>query len=107
MTNAASRIAGLATLALAALPIAAISTTAHAAPVAVKVSDIDLNSTAGLAAFHQRAEAAAHSFCRTALQPKSPLRGPASCRAAIRTELAEKLPAAQNAQRTHVVYASR
>jgi UrcA family protein len=107
MTHVASRIAGLATLALAALPIAALSTAAHAAPGVVTVSDLDLNSAAGVAAFNQRAEAAAYSFCRSTIQPKSPLRNPASCRAAIRIELTQKLPAAQYAQRTGTAYASR
>lgn len=107
MTHVASRIAGIATLALAALPIAALSTAAHAAPVVVKVADLDLNSAAGVAAFSQRVEAAAYSYCRSSLQTKSPLRNPASCRAAIRTELIQKLPTAQYAQRSGVAYAAR
>lgn len=107
MTNFASRIAGVATLALAALPLAAIATTADARPVTVQVSDIDLNSAQGLAAFEQRAKRAAHEFCRDARRPASPLARAASCRAAVMTELQEKLPAAQLAQVRGSTYAAR
>lgn len=107
MTNFASRIAGVATLALAALPLAAIATTAAARPVAVQVSDIDLNSAQGLAAFDKRAERAARDFCRDARRPASPLARAATCRAAVLTELREKLPAAQMAQIRGATYAAR
>ena len=107
MTNFASRIAGVATLALAALPLAAIATTAAARPVAVQVSDIDLNSAHGLAAFEQRAERAAHAFCKNTRQPPNQLGRAATCRQAVITELHEKLPAVQQAQIRGSIYAAR
>ncbi|HVI34310.1 UrcA family protein [Phenylobacterium sp.] len=106
MTNFASRIAGVATLALAALPLAAIATTADARPVSVQVSDIDLNSAHGLAAFEQRAKHAAREFCRDSRGPESPLVR-ANCRSAVMSELHEKLPAAQLAQIRGATYAAR
>lgn len=107
MTNFAARIAGVATLALAALPVAAIATAAHAAPMSVKVGDLNLNSPAGLVAFNQRSQAAATAYCRSALLPRSAMETVQSCRKAIKTELNEKLPAVQQSQLDHAVYAAR
>jgi UrcA family protein len=106
MTNAASRIAGLATLALAALPIAALATGAHAAPVAVKVGDLNLNSADGLQTFHQRTEAAASTYCRTT-QRGIRLNEMKACKASVRAEMAAKLVIAQQAQLGAGVYAAR
>jgi UrcA family protein len=88
MTNFTARIAGVATLALAALPVAALST-AHAAtyvPASVRVADLDLSTSAGKAAFDQRTQAAARHFCsrEMALDIK------AGCEAAVRAEVADK-----------------
>lgn len=107
MTNFASRIAGVATLALAALPLAAIATTADARPVTVQVSDIDLNSAQGLAAYERRAEKAAYDFCRDARREVGPLSRAASCRKAVLAELNDKLPAMQMAQIRGSTYAAR
>jgi hypothetical protein len=41
MTDFIARFAGVATLALAALPAAALSTNAHAAPAAAQVAQLD------------------------------------------------------------------
>ncbi|WP_374471307.1 UrcA family protein [Phenylobacterium sp.] len=98
MTNFASRIAGVATLALAALPFAAISTAAAAAPVAVKVADLDLNSAQGLATFEARAEKAANAYCAANGLGARPVGDVAACRAAVRQEIQDKLPAVQQAQ---------
>ncbi len=97
MTSITTRIAGLATLALAALPMAALSTNAHAAPVAVQVADLNLNSEAGLAAFHQRAEAAAQAYCLTKA-PAHALATQAACIKGVRTEAIEKLAGAKQSQ---------
>jgi UrcA family protein len=98
MTNAVSRIAGLATLALAALPIAALATGAHAGPIAVKVGDLNLNSADGLAAFHQRTETAATRYCRATVPVMTHINAMASCRTAVRAEMASKMAVVQQAQ---------
>ena len=88
MTNFASKIAGVATLALAALPMAALSTAAHAAPTArVQVSDLNLASIEGVATFHQRVAVAARQICGE----EKGLRQQAACNAGVRTEVQEKL----------------
>jgi len=88
MTNFTARIAGVATLALAVLPVAALST-AHAAthpPVSVRVADIDLSTADGRSALVARTDAAAHRYCagEVALDLK------AACEAGVRSEVAEK-----------------
>jgi UrcA family protein len=107
MTNAASRFAGLATLALAALPIAALATGAHAAPAAVKVRDLNLNSADGLGTFRQRTEAAASTYCRTNHPGTIRINEMEACKAGVRAEMAAKLVIAQQAQRGADVYAAR
>ncbi|HEY8617053.1 UrcA family protein [Phenylobacterium sp.] len=107
MTHFASRIAGVATLALAVLPLAAISTAATAAPAAVKVADIDLNSPHGKAAFEARLERAATNFCSAQRTGVRPLGRAASCREGVREEVVAKLPMVQQAQLARSTYAAR
>ncbi len=86
-------VASAATLALAALPISALTTVAHAqTPVRIAVSDLDLSSPAGAAAFDRRVRRAADDLCgyNDAPAPRSP-----SCREAVRAEALEKLGEAQ------------
>ena len=88
MTNFTARIAGVATLALAVLPVAALST-AHAAthaPVSVRVSDIDLSTADGRSALVARAGVAAHRYCANEFS----LDMKAACEAGVRSEIAEK-----------------
>jgi UrcA family protein len=95
MINVTARIAGLATLALAALPVAALTTAAHAQGVAhqtVQVADLNLATAAGKAAFDRRVEAAARRFCTS----ERGMDMQASCRAGVRAEANEK--AATNVQ---------
>jgi len=90
MTTFAARFAGLATLALAALPIAALTTVAHAAthvPAAVRIADLDLASADGRATFDQRVDAAARKFCSS----ESSLDLKAGCAAGVRAEMNEKV----------------
>ena len=90
MTTFAARFAGLATLALAALPAAALTTVAHAGthvPAAVRIADLDLASTDGRAAFDQRVDAAARKFCST----EASLDLKAGCTAGVRAEMNEKV----------------
>ena len=88
MTNYTARIASVATLALALLPVAALST-AHAgnaqvpyAAQSVQVSDLNLASASGKAVLAQRADTAARHFCR---DEKS-----LDVKAACRSEVTEK-----------------
>lgn len=107
MTNITARIAGLATLALAALPMAALSTNAYAAPATVQVSDLNLSSEAGMATFHQRTAAAAQAFCSTKA-PARALSAQSACLKGVRAEVTEKLADARQAQlatRTTIVAA--
>jgi UrcA family protein len=85
-------IAGVATLALALLPVAALST-AHAANASVpyaaqsvQVSDLNLASASGKAMLAQRADAAARHFCRD----ERSLDAKAACQAGVRAEVSEK-----------------
>ena len=99
-------ISSIAMLALAALPIVALSTTAaQAAPAAVKVADLNLVSQEGVATFNQRADYAARKFCNTEISPPAP----ANCRAGVKTELNEKMDAIRSAQaaRASTTFAAR
>ena len=92
-TSLTSRIAGVAMLALAALPIAALATNVQAAP-SVRVGDLNLLAPAGQAVFAERAENAGRKFC-------AEVRGVSaiqSCRAGVREELAEKMEVVRLAQ---------
>ena len=93
MTNFASRISGVAMLALAALPIAALATAAHAQTV-VKVADINLLSPQGVSEYSQRADAAGRKFCL----PERSLAGRAACVAGVKVELNEQLATLRTAQ---------
>ena len=96
MTNFASKISGVASLVLAALPIAALATASHAQTV-VKVADINVLTPQGVSEFNQRADAAGRKFCL----PERTLAGRASCVAAVKVELNEKLTSLRMAQLEH------
>lgn len=88
MTAFTARIAGVATLALAVLPVAALST-AHAAeyaPATVRIADLNLATPTGKAAFDARVDMAAHRFCAD----ERKLDFKAACEAGVRTEMNEK-----------------
>lgn len=88
-----STLAAAATLALAAVPMLALATNASATePVAVKVSDINTLTPEGARAFADRVDAAANRFCQKA-NPNMRLTERASCEAAVKVEVAEKLQA--------------
>ena len=89
MINFAAKIAGVATLALAALPVVALTTVAHAAPapVTIQVSDLDLGSQAGRDAFAARVRLAEGQMCRE----EGALGGFDGCARAVRMEAREKL----------------
>ena len=105
-----STLAGVATLALAIIPVAAFGAAAHAAPVAIQASDIDTLSPEGAQTFQQRADAATRKFCRTATAGQPGLREKAACKAAVQAEISEKFAArntALAAQRQANTLASR
>ncbi len=85
-------VCSVAMLALAALPIAALSTAANAATV--KVSDLNLNTSAGVAAFEARAERAAWQFCAN----ERSVSAIQACRAGVAAELAQKMDVVRTAQ---------
>jgi UrcA family protein len=90
MTTFTARLASIATLALAVLPAAALTTTAHSAPYVsakVQVADLNLASADGQAAFQARTDAAARRFCEgvTSLNTRD------ACRAGVRAEVNEKV----------------
>ena len=91
MSNLTAKFAGIATLALAILPVAALSTAAHAAPGAqrVQVGDLDLGSNTGIAKFDARVRRASHQMCGSEIG----LGGRDACETAVRAEAREKLAA--------------
>ena len=93
-----ARIAGLATLALAALPAAALTTAARAEPphASVRIADLNLATAAGRSAYQHRLDVAARRVC----SDETTLNIQAACRAGVRAEVNAKLAA-------KVQYASR
>lgn len=88
-----STLAGVATLALAALPMMALSTVARAAtPVTVSVADIDTRTAEGARIYDQRVEKAAVRFCRTQ-STNSRLTERMDCQNAVRAEMSDKFEA--------------
>ncbi len=88
--------AGMAGLALAALPIAALSTAAHAqtaptgyAQESVRVGDLNLSAPSGKAVFDQRVDHTARHFCSN----ERNLGLKAACQAGVRSEANEKAAA--------------
>lgn len=94
MKNLTNTISSAAMLALAVLPIAALSSTAFAAPATVKVADLNLSTVEGLATFQQRADFAARRFCNAELS----LSARANCHKGVQVELNEKMAAMRTAQ---------
>lgn len=94
MTNYAAKIAGAATLALAALPMVAMTTAAHAEPMKVSVAGIDLSSKAGQQAFAHRVQVAGREFCAT----EKTFTGREACLSGVRAEATEKMTALESSQ---------
>ena len=78
----------VAAIALAALPVVAIST-AHAAPVAVKVSDLNLGQASGSAALAHRIDRAAQTVCSDRVFIRD-LNQKAACVKAVRSEAMDR-----------------
>ena len=63
MFKFSTTLAGVATLALAAIPALALTTAAQAAPAVVKVSDLDVANAQHAQALEQRIKVAARKVC--------------------------------------------
>lgn len=104
MKDFTARLAGLAMLTLAAVPLAAgAASVAQAAPAAhIRVADLDLSSAQGRVAFDHRVIRAAQEVCLSSA--KVTLKETSDCQAAVKAEAHDKLAAVQAESRT---YASR
>lgn len=91
MFKISSTLAGVATLALATVPMLAIASGAHAAPVVVKVSDIDTSSAQGAKILNQRIEVAAREFCSQAKPGAISRLTDNACIQGVRTEMADSV----------------
>ena len=91
--NLTARVSSDALLALASLPMVALASGAHAATT-VRVSDLNLLTTDGVAAYHARANVAARGFCDDNRAISQRL----SCKAAVKAELNDKLTDLRQAQ---------
>lgn len=91
MFKFSSTLAGVATLALATVPMLAIASGAHAAPVTVKVSDIDTSSAQGAKILNKRIDIAAREFCARAEPGAMSRLADNACIRGVRTEMAERV----------------
>jgi len=88
MTNLIAKFADAVSPALVAFPLAImLATAAHAAPVRIHVSDLNLATHAGQATLQARVERAAQSFCGA----EKDLGIQAACKAGVRQEAQAKL----------------
>src|SRR5690606_38740382 len=99
MTQFASKIAGAAAIALAALPLVAIAGIAEAAPATVQISDLELSTPEGKAQFKARVKSAAQDYCRDRA-PTGTRMASRACIAGVEAELTEKLAAQQSGAKT-------
>jgi UrcA family protein len=93
--NILNTLSAMGALAMAATPLVAIGSAAHAAetgprPAYIRVADLDLSRPADVVVFKARVDAAASRFCSQNMT-STDLATLDSCRAAIRQEAAEKL----------------
>jgi UrcA family protein len=77
----------------AAAMMLTLSAAAHAAPVAVKVSDIDIDTAQGAAVLKQRTDDAARSYCTS--HSGRGLSERTACRDGVRAEIGERAAARQ------------
>lgn len=93
-TSLTNRLAGLATLGLAALPMTALSTAAQAAPATVVVKDLNLLTPQGNAILEKRISAATLKYC----VGRKPITATQACHEGVRAELAQKADAVRRTQ---------
>ncbi len=90
-------VSGIASVALAAVPMLALTTAAHAAPMRVTVGD--LSTAAGVAAFEQRIDKVAANVCQGLTEGVGTrMVNTGDCREAVRSEAIDKLSATQRSQ---------
>ena len=99
MNNILAKIANVSLLALAALPLIALGV-AHAQPVRINISDIDLSNPAQVAALDARIDQAADKFCRRPDENR-PLPQFLACKAGARQEAMEQVQAIRASQHAH------
>lgn len=95
MTKFSTALAGVATIALAAVPILALATGAQAAPVAVKVSDINVDSARDAHILEHRVAKAAADYCSAASAGRITLAAHHACLQGARAEIQDKLTVRQ------------
>ncbi|MFC3076551.1 UrcA family protein [Phenylobacterium terrae] len=106
MTNYVNKIAGIAAIALAALPLVAVAGVAEAATV--KISDLDVATVEGQLEFQSRVKDAASDFCRSHATPGSRARSHGACIAAVQAEMNDKMSQVQQARAVKAqTYAAR
>jgi len=88
MTSLVEKTATIALYALAALPFIAISV-AHAEPVTVRVSDLNMSQPAQVQQYEQRVNQAARQLCSSV--DARDLDQTAACTSAVKAEAADKL----------------
>lgn len=94
MSKLTHRLAAVATLALAALPVAALTTTAHAAEYRVPVGDLQLGTAAGAARFDARLKMAVNALC----EGQRGVTARSACESSVRAEAMDQLSAGQRRQ---------
>ena len=92
--NYVNKIAGIAAIALAALPLVAIAGVAEAATV--KVSDLNVATIEGQLEFRSRVQDAASDFCRDRAVNGLRTASHRACVAGVEAEMTEKLAAQQS-----------
>ena len=90
MNTLLAKTANLSLLALAALPIVALGF-AHAEPVKVTISDLNLSRPADHRTFDARVERAADQYC--SIIDARELARVAACKEAVRADVVRQLPA--------------
>ena len=95
MTNFTTKFAGLASLVLAALPLAAVATAAKAEPVTVAIADIDVATPSGRAEFDARVEKAARDYCKNRQVSWTRISDARACKLGVAVEMNEKLAEAR------------
>lgn len=97
MSKLTTKIVSAATLALAAIPMLALTTAAHAAPMSLKVGD--LSTAAGVAAFEQRLDKVAGKMCAAQRQDVGTrIVNTDGCVEAVRAEAIDSLTQSQRSQ---------
>ena len=97
MSKLTTKIVSAATPALAAIPMLALTTAAHAAPMSLKVGD--LSTAAGVAAFEQRLDRVANKMCAAQRQDVGPrIVNTDGCVEAVRAEAMDSLTQSQRSQ---------